>query len=130
MGSINSIFNALTSPVRDIIRAVSDISNQAVGIVNLVNHTIQGLTGQVTSIDNQVRIALGNLKNAAGVISSAPKTISQSIGELVNSGRLPITTGYLQNRPMASLSSSGSSPSKLALLNSGKKYTAQAGASL
>jgi hypothetical protein len=129
-GSINSIFNALTSPVRDIIRAVSDISNQAVGIVNLVNHTIQGLTGQVTSIDNQVRIALGGLKNAAGVITNAPKTISQSIGELVNSGRLPITTGYLQNKPMASLSSSGTTPSKLALLNSGKKYTAQSGASL
>lgn len=130
MGSVTSIFNALTSPVRDIIRAVSDISNQAVGIVNLVNGTIQGLTGQVTSIDNQTRIALGNLKNAAGVISSAPRTISQSIGELVNAGRLPITTGYLQNKPMASLSSSGSAPSKLALLNSGAKYSAQAGASL
>jgi hypothetical protein len=31
---------------------------------------------------------------------------------------------------MASLSSSGTTPSKLALLNSGKKYTAQSGASL
>ena len=130
MGSVTSIFNALTSPVRDIIRAVSDISNQAVGIVNLVNGTIQGLTGQVTAIDNQTRIALGDLKNAAGVIASAPKTIAQSIGELVNAGTLPITTGYLQNRPMASLSSSGTSPSKLALLNSGAKYSAQAGASL
>jgi hypothetical protein len=130
MGSVTSIFNALTSPVRDIIRAVSDISNQAVGIVNLVNGTIQGLTGQVTAIDNQTRIALGNLKNAAGVISSAPKTISQSIAEFVNAGRLPITTGYLQNRPMASLSSSGTSPSKIALLNSGAKYSAQSGASL
>jgi hypothetical protein len=130
MGSVTSIFNALTSPVRDIIRAVSDISNQAIGIVNLVNGTIQGLTGQVTSIDNQVRIALGNLSNAAGVISSAPKTISQSLAELVNAGTLPITTGYLQNRPMASLSSSGTAPSKLALLNSGAKYSAQSGASL
>lgn len=130
MGSVASIFNALTSPVRDIIRAVSDISNQAVGIVNLVNGTIQGLTGQVTSIDNQTRIALGNLEHAAGVITSAPKTIAQSIGELVNAGRLPITTGFLQNKPMASLSSSGHSTSKLALLNSGAKYSAQSGASL
>ena len=130
MGSVTSIFNALTSPVRDIVRAVTDISNQAVGIVNLVNNTIHGLTGSVTSIDNQVRIALGSLKNAAGVTTSAPKTTFQSLGEFVNAGKLPITTGYLQNKPMASLSSSGSSPSKLALLNSGKKYTAQAGASL
>lgn len=129
-GSVTSIFSALTSPVRDIIRAVSDISNQAIGIVNLVNHTIQGLTGQITAIDNQTRIALGNLEHAAGVITSAPKTIAQSLGELISAGSFPITAGFLQNKPMASLSSSGSSPSKLALLSSGTKYSAQAGASL
>jgi hypothetical protein len=142
-GAVNSIFNALTSPVRDIIRAVQDVTSQAVGIVNLVNGTIQGLTGQVISIDNQTRIALGDLTNAAGVITSAPKTIFQSVGDLVNAGTLPISVGYLQNGTLASLSSGNSSGgggaslggngngiSKIALLNSGSKYSAQTAASL
>jgi hypothetical protein len=64
------------------------------------------------------------------VITNAPQTIFQSLAALVNAGQLPITTGYLQDRPMASLSFSGTSVSKLALLNSGTKYSAQAGASL
>lgn len=130
LGAVSSIFNSLTSPVRDVIRDIRNISNMATGIVNLVNNTIGNMTGSVISIDNELRIALGSLRHAAGVISTAPATISQSIRGLVNAGHLPITTGYLQNKPRASLSSGGSTNSKLALLNSGTKHTAQSGAFL
>lgn len=130
LGTASSIFNSLTSPVRDIIRDVRNISNQATNLVNLVNHTIGGITGSISSLDTETRLALGSLKNAAGAIANAPKTITQSIAELLNAGMLPITTGYLSNKPVASLSSSGSSTSKIALLNSGPRHTAQTGAFL
>lgn len=130
LGAVSSIFNALTSPVKNIIRDIRNISNMATGIVNLINNSIGSMTGQVTSIDNELRTSLGALKHAAGVVSSAPKTITQSLRELVNAGALPITTGYLQNKPRASLSSGGSTYSKIALLNSGAKYTPQSGAFL
>ncbi|MNK27639.1 hypothetical protein D3C87_460010 [compost metagenome] len=130
LGAVSSIFNALTSPVRNIIRDIRNISNMATGIVNLVNNSIKNMTGQVTSIDNELRMSLGALKNAAGVISSAPMTITQNIRGLVNAGHMPVTAGFLQNKPRASLSSGGSSTSKIALLNSGAKYTAQSGAFL
>lgn len=129
-GSVSSIFNALTSPVRDIIRSVQDISSQAIGIVNLVNGTIQGLTGQVSSIDNQTRIALGDLTNAAGVITNAPMTIFQSVGQLVNAGMMPLSSGFLQDKSIASLSSGASSSSGGAGLSGSGSSSSTGSASL
>jgi hypothetical protein len=131
MGSVTSIFNSLTSPVRDIIRAVTDISSQAIGIVNLVTGTINNLTSNVAGIDQSLRQAIGTLENAAGTITNAPKTIFQDLGALISAGSFPVTVGFLQNKPQASLSASISgTTSKIALLNSGVKFTPQSGAFL
>jgi hypothetical protein len=126
-GAVSSIFNALTSPVRDIIRAVTDVTGQAIGILNLVNNATYGAFPET---DLASRQAIGLLENSAGILMDVPETIFQNLGILVSSGGLSISVGFLQDQGYASLSSSVSSTSRLALLSSGAKYTSQSGAFL
>lgn len=130
-GSINSIIGSFTNPIRNILRDIRNISNQAAGIVNLVNNSIDSVTGQIQAFDNDIQYTLATLKNTAGIISTAPETVSQSLRRLVNAGSLPLTLGFLQNRPSTFLNASGNhSVNKLALLNSGPGHTVQRGAFL
>ncbi len=128
-GNISSVVSSFTTPVRDILRDVRNISNQAIGVVNLINNTIKGVTNQVRSVDSDLRATLALLKKTGGVISSAPQTITSNLRDLVNAGKLPATTAFLQNRP-GSLTSGSTRTTKIALLNSGKKHTPEQGAKL
>jgi hypothetical protein len=121
-GDVSKVINSFTSPVRDILRDVRNISSQAIGIVNLVNNTIKNTTGQIQGFDRDIRSTLALLKKTGGVITSSPKTVSSSLKELFNAGRLPLTTKFIAG--------SGTASNKMALLNSGKKHTPESGAKL
>jgi hypothetical protein len=130
VGTASSVFSAISSTVGNILRDITDISSLAIGLVNLVNGTIATGINALNSLDAETRMVLGSLIGTAGVIASAPMTIAQSITQLLNAGTFPATTGFLMNQQISSLSSGGSSTNKIALLNSGAPYTAQAGAFL
>jgi hypothetical protein len=130
-GDVSGVFSSFTNPVRDVLRDIRNVSNQAIGVVNLVNNSIRGITNQVQTVDSELRATLSLLKKTSGVISAAPQTITQNLRDLVNAGRLPASAGFLQDKTGTTLSSTGSiANSKIFLLNSGKKHTAEQGAKL
>ncbi len=130
-GDASKVFNAFANPVRDILRDVRNISSQAIGVVNAVNNEIRGLGNQITNVDRDIQTTLLLLKKTAGVITTSPKTVSSSLRELFNAGRLPLTTRFLATRGRAVTINGGRSGNpKLALLNSGKKHTPEMGAKL
>jgi hypothetical protein len=130
-GSINSVINSFTNPVRDMLRDIRNISNQAMGVVNLINNSIDSFTNNIRRTDSDLRATLATLKKTAGVISHAPQTITSHLRGLVNSGKLPATVGYLRNGGSTTVISKGNRPaSKIFLLNSGPKHTPEQGAKL
>jgi hypothetical protein len=129
-GTINGVISAFTNPVRDILRDIRNISNQAIGVVNMINHSIDGFTSQIRNMDNDLRSTLATLKMTAGVISTAPQTITSHLRSLVNAGKLPATVGFLQNPKTFKLSSGTKHTTKIFLLNSGPKHTPERGARL
>jgi hypothetical protein len=129
-GLLNNVIGSFTNPVRDILRDVRNISNQAVGVVNLINNSLHTATNQVRGLDSDLKATLSTLKKTAGVISSAPQTITSHMRDLLNSGRLPASTAYLRNSGPVTLNSNGTRNSKIFLLNSGPKHTPEKGARL
>ncbi len=130
-GDASRVFNAFSNPVRNILRDVRNISSQAIGVVNMANNTIKGLGNQVNNADRDIQTTLLLLKKTAGVVTTSPKTVSSSLRELFNAGRLPLTTRFLSTggRTLTITSTRSENP-KLALLNSGKKHTPELGAKL
>lgn len=128
-GDVSKVVNSFISPVRNILRDVKNISNQAIGVVNLVNNQVRGVTNQVSGLDRDIKTTLALLKKTGGVITSAPKTVAASLKDLFNAGKLPITTRFIGGGSSA-VNSGMHSTNKIALLNSGKKHTAESGAKI
>jgi hypothetical protein len=145
-GGLSSVLHSFTDPVRTILRDIRNISNQAIGVVNLINSSVNGVTSTIRNVDTDLRSTLALLKKTSGVITTAPMTITGSLRNLINTGTLPTTRKYLQNRSGTSFTLSNGSlsstsgvsltsnggyvKSKLNLLNSGPKHTPKRGASL
>lgn len=129
-GAINSVVKSFTNPVRDILRDVRNVSNQAIGVVNLINNTIRSTTNQVRNVDSDLRATLATLKRTAGVISNAPQTIVSNLRDLANSGKLPASTKFLQNSNGPKLGGTSNNTTKMALLQSGPKHSPEKGARL
>lgn len=129
-GSVSSVINSFVSPVMNILRDINSISNQAIGVVNLINNSISSITNIENSLDVQLRSTLALLNKTAGVISTAPQSITSHLRDLVNAGRLPATTGFLQNKVGTLISGGNGASNKLAMLNSGSPHTAESGAHL
>jgi len=131
-GDISSVISSFTNPVRDILRDVRNISNQAIGVVNLINSSIQKVTNVGRTLDYELRSTLALLKKTGGIISTSPQTITSNLRDMVNAGKFPSTAAFLQNTNRNTTISAGAlhTSSKLILLNSGPKHTAEAGAKL
>lgn len=129
-GDISSVVNSFVTPVRDILREIRTISNQAIAIVNLVSNSINSVTNTVRNLDRDLYSTLSLLKKTAGVITSAPETIAQSLRNLVNSGKLPLTSKFLTGNTMTTLPNGSRIGTKYALLNSGPPHTAEQGAKI
>lgn len=125
-GDVSRVIGSFTNPVRDILRDVRNVSNQAIGIVNLANNSIHNITNQITNLDRDTRNTIALLKKTGGIITSSPKTIASSIRELFNAGKMPLTSKFIVGK----LSNGGHIVSKVSLLNSGKKHTPEMGAKL
>jgi hypothetical protein len=128
---VSKVFSAFTDPVRTVLRDIRNISSAAIGVVNLANSTIKGLTNQVRSVDRELQSTLLSLKKTAGVVTNSPKTIASSLRELFEAGKLPATTRFLVTRGRSTTLSSGviKNP-KMALLSSGPRHTPEQGAKL
>jgi hypothetical protein len=130
-GDVAAVFNTLASSVANIVRDVTSIAGQALGILGIINAATKSVLGLPDLIGSDIQIAIGGLMNTAGCISTIPATATMMLRSLVNSGNIPVSAGFLQNPPVASLSlSSGNLPTKVALLNSGPKPNVGTGASL
>jgi hypothetical protein len=128
-GDISKVFSSFTDPVNSVLRDIVGVSTQAVAIVNaIVNVPLKAI--------NQITNTITALKNTKGVISRIPETIAGSIKRLFRGGTSSNNSARLGsaaflNGNAAFLTKGGTAPgSKLALLNSGKPYTAASGATV
>lgn len=136
-----SIFSSLITPVRNVLRDITNISNQAISVVNAVNNAIRGvgryITSQLKGLDKDYNTALKTVGKASGVIASAPITIAQSASHMFSNGSLSYNAAFLQSKSKGSLSQSsslgvihGTSLNRVAILKSGTPYTPAAAAVL
>lgn len=135
-GAVSEVFNALTSPVADIIRDVVNVTNQAIGIVNMVNAAARNpwslLDLGIGSLgEPNLRIILGSLLNSKGSIPTQPMSLEMSLRGLMKLGVISPNTRWLQDLGIPTLSRSvGRSVPKAALLGSGPTPTPESGAFL
>jgi hypothetical protein len=129
-GSLNGVVGSFTTPVRDILRDVRNISNQAIGVVNLINNSINSVTNEFNNVNSDILSTVSLLKKTKGVITTAPESISVSLKRLVNSGKLPLSAGFLRSREVKVLPSGQRISTKIVLLNAGKPHTPERGAKL
>lgn len=115
-GTISSVISTFTNPVLNILRDVQNIATAAIGIATAITKGVDQILNGPLQVLNQLRATIISLKNAIGVISRIPRTIAQSLRQLVNLGRLSSGAAFL---------TSGNKPgkSKVALLNSGRVYS-------
>ena len=134
------MFNSIFSPVKNILRDITNISNQATSLVNLVNRSIRGvgrnLNYQLSSTKKQYNDAMKAVGKARGSIASSPQTVLQSLQGMMSGGAIPSNAAFLQANPKASLSSASISRGsrradyKLAILSGSTPYSVSGAASL
>lgn len=135
--SATSIFNSMILPLRAIVRDIINISNQAIGLVNLVNSSIKGfgrnVTGQIRGLVRDFDIAVKTVGKAAGAIATAPITAAQAASNMFSEGTLQSTTPFLSMTPKlyytrAALSITKTNiPSKQEMLVNSPKYASKSG---
>lgn len=120
-GDISKIISSFTNPVNTVLRDIQGVAAQAVGVVKLVENSVQSIVNIPGNTLNNVRTTINALTNTAGIISAAPETIAQTVKRLFTFGILSSGAAFL--------SKGGTAPnSKGAILRSGKPYTAASGA--
>lgn len=127
---ISEVISAFTTPIRDVLRDIQTISNQAIGLVNMVTGTVNGITKEIASVDATIARTIASVRNAAGVIMSAPKSVASSVRDLIEVGRLPASAAFLRTKGRASLGSGAVFRSKAALLPASSKRPPDVGAYL
>lgn len=118
-GDITSLFNQV-SPLRDILRDVRTISNEAIALANAITGGVNDIVRSAENTANDIRKTIRALRNAAGAISSTPENVSDILKRLTKAGR---KKGYI-----AQLKSGSVSRTKRALINSGSTYRPSDGA--
>jgi hypothetical protein len=121
-GDITSILNSFIDPIKSILRDVRSISSAAIGLVSMVENSVNAIVNEPLSLINDIRSTLVSLKNTSGSISRMPETVSESINRLFKSGALSSSAPFLR--------SGSSGRDKRALLSSGTPYTPSKGAYL
>lgn len=106
--SATRLFLNLTNPVRNVLRDIISISRKAVALVNLVNNSIEGfgrtVTSQLRGTITDFKIALREVKNAAGAIATAPLTASHALANMFSHGSITSSAVFLQNSKKLSFS--------------------------
>lgn len=129
LGNATSIFNSVTIPVRNILRDITNISNETINLVNTVNSSITSFgrytTGQIRGVEKDYKTAIQSLSKAAGVVATAPVTASQSISHMFQMGAISVQSPFLISVTKASFArpSSTTPVSKAALLRSIPVYS-------
>jgi len=138
--SAKSIFSAIISPIRNILRDITNISKQAIALVNLVNSSIKGfgryVTGELRGLSNDYKTAIKTMGKAAGTIATAPVTVSHSIATMFSTSSLSYNAPFLKvtpkltsTRPSLTVGKS-TATTKIALLSGMTKYNPKTSNSL
>lgn len=107
-GTAGGIFSALTNPIRNILRDITGLANQAQSIARAITQGFMGF-GRGTSLVGLVgdaRSAINAIKNAKGAIASIPQSLAEAVRGTYVKGFLPGNTPFLKYNPKASFSSS------------------------
>lgn len=115
-GNISTIISSFTSPVNTVLRDIQGISTQAIGIARTAERGITNIVNKPLSTLQQLRDTIISLKNAAGVISRMPQTVSQSIKRLKRFGHIATSAAILGSGTQKQIA-------RTAALNSGSLYT-------
>lgn len=122
-GSAASLISMFTNPVNTILRDIRGVAAQAIAVTKLVENSVSQLVNIPGRTINEFNSTIVALKNAAGVITRLPESISDTIKRLVMSGRISGSSAFLT-------SGGAYAGGKSALLNSGPPYTPKRGAFL
>lgn len=102
------LLNSVVNPVRNLLRDITNISNQAVALVGLVNSAIGGvgraITGQIAGLSTDFNTAILSLGKAAGAIATAPATVAQSIAGMFSSSQITGGAVFLKVTPKLAFS--------------------------
>jgi len=133
LGNSVRLFLSVSVPVRNILRDITNVSKQAINLVNLVNTAAPNfgrfVSGEIRGVSADYKTAIKSLSKAAGVIATAPATATQSLTFLFQSGAIPANSPFLLSSPKTSYArpslSSGSTKavSKAVLLRSVALYS-------
>jgi hypothetical protein len=133
--SATALFNGIITPVRNILRDITSISNQSVALVNLVNSSIKGfgrnVVGQLRGVSSDYKKALKALKKAGGAIGSSPRSVAHTISNMFTDGYIGVGSPFLQSTPKLSFTrpsltlTVGTTKSKVALLKSVTVYSSE-----
>lgn len=101
-----SLINSVVNPIRNMLRDITTIANQAVSLVNLVQGSISGIgraiSGGLAGIGADFDEAVRSLGRASGAIATAPVTVAQSVSLMFKSSQLTADAPFLQTSPKLS----------------------------
>lgn len=118
-GTLKSLTKSITKPLKNMLRDISNISNQVTGLLGAVNEGIDGLAMEFKSLTDSYTNTLNTLKKTSGALASAPRTMGDSLRGLANSGKINSTPPFL---------SSGSHSAFTPVLSSGASRAATSAA--
>jgi hypothetical protein len=109
LNAANSLVNSVITPVRNILRDITNISLKAKALVNLVNSSItafgRNVTGQLKGVEEDYKTAIKSLKQASGAVGTAPKSVAHAISNMFGSGLLNTSTPFLKTTPKLTFNS-------------------------
>lgn len=115
-GNLSKVLMAFTSPVNSVLRDITQISREVIGITNFITTGVNNLVGIPKQTLNNITTMINTLRRAAGAISRLPINISDAFGALFKGGS--ITKGAVVLK-----SSHGRRINPAYLLNSGRRWT-------
>ena len=96
-----NVTSTMPTAVQNIIRDVTNISTQAVGILNVLegNSKVPGLWVTTPGLNsNLLANATANLSSTKGIITAQPPTLSSTVLAMSTNGQLPATSNFIKNK--------------------------------
>lgn len=103
--AVKTVLGFIT-PVRNLLRDITNLSQQAISLVNLVNNSITNfgrvIVGQVRGLNTDFNNAIKSLSKAAGTVATAPITAAHAVSQMFSEGYLTTSAPFLKVTPTLS----------------------------
>ena len=100
VAGVSSFVNALENSVKNIVRDVTNIKKQALGVLNAIEHggIVGSYAGPSGLYANVLPNTIAELSLTKGVICTQPATLSFSVLAMASSGQLPMSNNFISSK--------------------------------